>query len=99
MESDTNYLGMNKKHWDVISARMWERNFGLLERIRNGMPYLEQREPKLAPYLSDIRGKKVIVLQLGDALVAIACVLKGALVIGIDFHLIPTLLRGNEVKL
>jgi ubiquinone/menaquinone biosynthesis C-methylase UbiE len=45
---------------------------------------LERIEPKIAPYLRDISGKKIIVLQFGDGLVMLACAKKGAIVTGVD---------------
>jgi ubiquinone/menaquinone biosynthesis C-methylase UbiE len=94
MQSDSyyNYIRMNEKHWDAIAARDWAKKADLRKQIRDGAPYLEIMEPKLAPYLSDIRGKKVIVLQFGDALVLLACAKKGAIVTGVD-------LSGEQVRL
>jgi len=54
-------------------------------QIRDGAPYIEMMEPKLGPYLREINGKKVIVLQFGDGLLMLACAKKGALVTGVDF--------------
>lgn len=75
---------MNKKHWDAIATRNWLKKADLRKQIRDGASYLEKMEPKLAPYLKDISGRKVIVLQFGDALVLLACAKKGAVVTGVD---------------
>jgi len=87
MQSDisNDRVRTNKQHWDAISARDWPKKAHLRKQIRNGAPYLEKMEPKIAPYLRDITGKKVIVLQFGDALVLLACAKKGAVVTGVDF--------------
>lgn len=80
-----NRLRINKQHWNAIAARKWAESASLREKIKNGAPYIEQMEPKMAPYLKDIKGKRVIVLQFGDGLVLLACAKKGALVTGVDF--------------
>lgn len=94
MQSDSsgNRIRMNKQHWDVIATRDWPKKAGLRKQIRDGAPYLEEMEPKLAPYLRDISGRKIIVLQFGDALVLLACAKKGAVVTGVD-------LSGEQVRL
>jgi SAM-dependent methyltransferase len=79
------YFQFNRKHWNVWARRDWPYKKDRLKQIKDGGPYLEDFEPKLAPYLSDIRGKKVIVLQFGDGLVLLACAKKGAVVAGVDF--------------
>jgi ubiquinone/menaquinone biosynthesis C-methylase UbiE len=76
---------MNKKHWNAIAAKKGSEKTNLREQIKNGSAYIEQMEPKIAPYLKDIHGKKVMVLQFGDGLVLLACAKKGALVTGVDF--------------
>jgi ubiquinone/menaquinone biosynthesis C-methylase UbiE len=83
--SHSDRVRINKQHWNSIAASDWEKKASLRQQIRDGTPYLEQMEPKIAPYLKDIRGKKVIVLQFGDGLVMLACAQKGALVTGVDF--------------
>lgn len=78
------HIRMNKQHWDAIAISDWSKKAHLRKQIREGFSYLENMEPKMAPYLSDISGKKVIVLQFGDALVLLACAKKGAEVTGVD---------------
>lgn len=84
MQNAGDRVRMNKQHWDAMAVRTQQKKPRLIEQIRNGAPYLEQMEPKLAPYLSDIDEKKVIILQFGDALVLLACAKKGASVMGVD---------------
>jgi ubiquinone/menaquinone biosynthesis C-methylase UbiE len=84
-EGSGNYLQTNRKHWDVIAARGRQKKAAFLEQIRDGAPYLEEVEPKIAPYLKDIKGKNIIVLQFGDGLVMLACAKNGAVVTGVDF--------------
>ncbi|HVP26792.1 MAG TPA: class I SAM-dependent methyltransferase [Candidatus Bathyarchaeia archaeon] len=76
---------MNKKHWNTWAKRDWRYKTCRLKHIRDGEPYIEKFEPKLAPYLRNIKGKKVIVFQFGDGLVMLACAKKGATVTGVDF--------------
>jgi len=83
--SASNRVKINKRHWDATAIRDWERRADLLKQIKDGAPYLEITEPKIAPYLRDVSGKKIIVLQFGDGLVLLACAKKGALVTGVDF--------------
>jgi len=94
MQSDSvgERVGMNKRYWDAIAARDWPKKADLRKQIRDGASYLEQAEPKMSAYLRDIRGKKVIVLQFGDALVLLACAKIGALVTGVD-------LSGEQIRL
>jgi len=84
-EGPRNYLRVNKKHWDAIATRDKPKKAILLKQIRDGCPYLERVEPKIAPYLKDIKGKRIIVLQFGDGLVMLACAKKGAVITGVDF--------------
>lgn len=56
----------------------------MLEQIRNDSPFIEEVEPKLAPYLRSPQGKKVFVPQFGDGLVMLACAKRGANVTGVD---------------
>jgi ubiquinone/menaquinone biosynthesis C-methylase UbiE len=67
----------------------------LRKLIRDGGPYLEKMEPQLCPYLKNIRGKKVIVLQFGDGLLMLACAKKGATVWGVDFSSEQVRLAGE----
>jgi len=76
---------MNKRHWNAIAFKDWKKKASFRQQIKDGSPYLEQMEPKIGPYLRDVQGKKVIVLQFGDALLLLACAKKGALVTGVDF--------------
>lgn len=78
-------IHMNKRHWDSIAVSDWPKKAEMRKQIRDGYPYLEKKEPKIAPYLRNIKGKKVIVLQFGDALVLLACAKRGATVTGVDF--------------
>jgi hypothetical protein len=68
-EPSNDYLQMNKKHWNAWAKRDWPYKGDRLKQIRDGGSYLENVEPKLAPYLRDIEGKKIVVLQFGDGLV------------------------------
>jgi ubiquinone/menaquinone biosynthesis C-methylase UbiE len=86
------YLRLNKRHWNKLAKRDWEKKAELRKQIRNGAPYIEKMEPKLGPFLRDIKGKKVIVLQFGDGLLMLACARRGALVTGVDFS-------GEQVRL
>jgi len=83
-EDFEDYLEVNKKHWNVWARRDWPHKKELLEQIRNGGPFIEEVEPKLAPYLRNIQGKKVFVPQFGDGLVMLACAKRGAIVTGVD---------------
>lgn len=78
------YVKMNRLHWNALADRWWKERASLLQQVKNDSAYIEQMEPKMAPYLRKIRGKKVIVLQFGDGFVMLACAKKGALVTGID---------------
>jgi SAM-dependent methyltransferase len=78
------YVQINKMHWDAWARRDWSYKAERLRQIRDGESYLENVEPKLAPYLRNIKGKKVVVPQFGDGLVMLACAKKGALVTGVD---------------
>jgi 2-polyprenyl-3-methyl-5-hydroxy-6-metoxy-1,4-benzoquinol methylase len=79
-------LKVNKRHWDAIakSARYRREKAGILKRMRDNNAYLEKLEPKLNPYLTHIKGKRIIVPQFGDGLVMLACAKKGAIVTGVD---------------
>jgi SAM-dependent methyltransferase len=78
------YTKVNKKHWNVWAKRDWPYKKERLKQIRNGGPFIEEVEPKLAPYLKNIQGKKVLVPQFGDGLVMLVCAKKGATVTGVD---------------
>ena len=86
MQSDLSggYLRINKRHWDAMAIRDLAKKADLRKQIRDGVPYLEMMEPKIAPYLRNISGKKIIVLQFGDGLLMLACAKKGAIVTGVD---------------
>lgn len=75
---------VNKRHWDVWARRDWPYKTERLKLIKESGQYLEEFEPKLAPYLQDIKGKNVIVLQFGDGLVMLTCAKRGATVTGVD---------------
>jgi ubiquinone/menaquinone biosynthesis C-methylase UbiE len=79
------YLEVNKRHWDAIAKRDYPKKRKSVKQIRDGYPYLEKKEPMIAPYLKDISGKQIIVLQFGDGLVLLACAKRGAIVTGVDF--------------
>lgn len=87
------YLRKNKLHWDTVAVKNWpSKKAELPDIIRDSDSYLKRVEPYLFPYLKDIKGKRVIVLQFGDAHVMLACALKGADVTGVDFS-------GAQVRL
>lgn len=74
----------NKRHWDVWARCNWPYRAERLKLIHDNEPFMEKYEPKLAPYLRDIKGKRIIVLQFGDGLVMLDCAKKGAIVTGVD---------------
>lgn len=79
------HIRINKLHWDAIAIENWaEKKAELPEIVRDPDSYLERVEPHMFPYLRDIEGKRVIVLQFGDAHAMLACALKGAEVAGVD---------------
>jgi SAM-dependent methyltransferase len=84
-ENPEDYIRINMKHWNIWAKQYWTKQTDRLKQIRDGAPYLEKAEPKLAPYLRDVEGKKIIVLQFGDGLAMLACAKKGAIVTGVDF--------------
>jgi SAM-dependent methyltransferase len=86
-EDSEDYLKVNKKHWNVWARRNWSYKKERLKQIRNSGPFFEEVEPKLAPYLRNIQGKKVFVPQFGDGLVMLACAKKGAIVTGVDLSI------------
>ena len=75
---------INKRFWDEIAKRNNPRRVDFLSKIRNNYPYLEEVEPKISPYLQNIKGKRIIVPQFGDGAVMLACAKKGAVVTGVD---------------
>ncbi len=80
LEGSRDYIRVNKWHWNAIAKSDQSRKAEMLKQIRDGAPYLEKWEPKIASYLKDIKGKKIIVPQFGDGLVMLACAKKGAIV-------------------
>lgn len=84
-EGAVNRIKMNKRHWNAIALGDWPKKANLRQQIKDGASYIEQMEPTIGPYLRDIYGKRIIVLQFGDALLLLACAKKGALVTGVDF--------------
>jgi hypothetical protein len=66
----------NKRHWDVWARRNWPYRAKRLKLIHDNEPFVEKDEPKLAPYLRDIKGKRIIVLQFGDGLMMLDCAKK-----------------------
>ena len=83
-ESYSDYVQVNKKHWNAIARHSNPERRKNMKLIRDGYPYLENIEPKISPYLQDIKGKDIIVPQFGDGLVMLACAKKGAHVTGVD---------------
>ncbi|MDI6691609.1 MAG: class I SAM-dependent methyltransferase [Candidatus Bathyarchaeota archaeon] len=80
------YAQTNKRHWNAIAQRERTNKMDMLRLIRNDVSsYFEMWEPKLAPYLKNVKGKRIIVPQFGDGLVMLACAKKGAIVTGVDF--------------
>lgn len=53
--------------------------------VRDPDSYSERVEPKISSLSEEHKGKRVIVLQFGDAHVMLACATKGAEVTGVDF--------------
>ena len=84
-EGSRDYTRVNKRQWNAIGKRDQSRKAEMLRQIKVGAPYLEKWEPKIASYLKDIKGKKIIVPQFGDGLVMVACAKRGAIVTGVDF--------------
>jgi SAM-dependent methyltransferase len=77
---------MNKRHWNAIAEHERTNKADMFKQIRDdASSYLEKWEPKIAPYLKRIDGKKIIVPQFGDGLVMLACAKLGAVVTGVDF--------------
>ena len=83
-KNSENHIQMNKQHWNAAAINDWAKKAEMRKQIRDGYPYLEKMESKLGPYLKDISGKKIIVLQFGDGLLLLACAKKGAIVTGVD---------------
>ena len=88
MQSDSSgdRIRMNKQHWNAIAVKNWpDKKADLPNIVRDPDSYLERVEPHIFPYLKNIKGKRLIVLQFGDAHVLLACAKKGAVVTGVDF--------------
>ena len=72
------YIRMNKIHWDAVATKNWPDTKAELPNIvKDPDLFLKRKEPQLHPYLKDIKGRRVIVFQFGDAHVLLACALKG----------------------
>lgn len=81
-----NYKLINKRHWNAIAQRERANKMEMFRLIKDDVSsYLEKWEPKLAPYLKHVKGKRIIVPQFGDGLLMLACAKKGANVTGVDF--------------
>ncbi len=79
------YIRINKIHWDAVAAKNWaDKKAKLPDIVQDPDSYLERVEPKMFPYLRNLKGKRIIVLQFGDAHVMLACALKEAEVTGVD---------------
>jgi ubiquinone/menaquinone biosynthesis C-methylase UbiE len=79
---------INEQHWDAWTKEVQDR--GKWAKEIQGIAddpdhYLKTREHMLYPYLTEVTGRRVIVLQFGSAQVLLACALKGAEVTGVDF--------------
>jgi SAM-dependent methyltransferase len=80
------YAEINKRHWNAIAQRERANKMDMFRLIKEDVSsYFEKWEPKLAPYLENVNGKRIIVPQFGDGLVMLACAKKGAVVTGVDF--------------
>jgi ubiquinone/menaquinone biosynthesis C-methylase UbiE len=85
-ESPSNYVRMNKRHWNAVAERERAKKAGMFKQIKDdAYLYFEKWEPKIAPYLKRIKGKRIMVPQFGDGLVMLACAKMGAVVTGVDF--------------
>ena len=94
------YIRINKRHWDAIATRNWaEKKAELPGIVRDPDSYLERVEPHLYPYLKNIGGKRLIVLQFGDAHVMMARALKGAEVTGVNLSSEQVRLAGKAAKI
>jgi ubiquinone/menaquinone biosynthesis C-methylase UbiE len=94
------YIRMNKRHWDAIATKNWaKKRAELPDIVRDPDSYLKRIEPYLHPYLEDVKGKRVIVLQFGDAHVMMACALKGAEVTGVDLSSEQVRLAGKAAEI
>lgn len=91
---------MNKKHWDAMAVRNWPKKKGEFSKITwDPDLYLRGAEPELYPYLCDLAGKRMIVLQFGDACLLMACALKGARVLGVDLSSEQVRLAGKAAEM
>ena len=80
------HIRINRKHWDAVAVKNWPSKKAVLpEIVRDPDAFLERVEPHLFPYLKEIKGSRVIVLQFGDAHVMLACAMKGAEITGVDY--------------
>jgi SAM-dependent methyltransferase len=79
---------INEHHWDVVTRRASRDREKWADELRNIADdpdhYLKTREHMLYPYLREVTGRRVIVLQFGSAQVLLACALRGAEVTGVD---------------
>jgi len=57
-KNSEDYIQMNKKHWNVWGKRYRSKQAERLKKIQEGGPYVEKIEPKLAPYLRNIKERK-----------------------------------------
>lgn len=85
------YIQINKRHWDAIAVRNRPEKLEVLRQVKEDASYLEKWEPRIAPYLREIAGKRIIVPQFGDGHLMLACARKGAIVTGVD-------LSGEQVR-
>ena len=94
------HIRINKLHWDAVAIKNWpSKEAELPDIVRDPDSFLERVEPHLFPYLKDIHGKRVIVLQFGDGHVMLACALKGAEVTGVDLSTEQVRLARKAAKL
>jgi len=98
MQSTDDILKINREYWNKRAIREKAEKEKWLKRIKSNAPYIEEMEPKLAPYLKDIVNKKIIVLQFGDGLLMLACAKRGAIVWGVDFSDEQIRIAENSAK-
>lgn len=85
--SNSDYVQANERHWNAIAETSNPERKKYLKLIKDGYPYLENIEPKISPYLQNIKGKDIIVPQFGDGLAMLACAKKSAKVTGVDISI------------
>jgi len=90
-----NYVRINKRHWDAIATRDWNKKLEELRQVKEDASYIEKWEPKIASYLNEIAGKKIIVPQFGDGHLMLACAKRGAIVTGVDLSSEQVRLAGE----